>query len=166
MHTPPRPVQLTWTTASERDNHGFVVERSPDGRTFAAISDLIVGQGTSATPTHYAWADETAPAERVYYRLRQLDTDGTATYSSIVAVRPKQRETSPVPLEMYPNPAHDLLSVRPPTGATQVQILDATGRVVLTLPATAGEVVRFALPLPRGVYAVKAGPETARLVIE
>ena len=53
-----------------------------------------------------------------------------------------------------------------PTGATQVQILDATGRVVLTQPAASGELIRLRFTLPSGVYVGCAGAETAQLVVE
>ncbi|GAA4390926.1 hypothetical protein GCM10023186_39660 [Hymenobacter koreensis] len=80
-------VRLDWATASEKANAGFVVERSVNGFTFAQMSTLA-GQGTSSTRHNYSWLDEQLPttATTLYYRLRQVDTDGTVSYSPVRTV--------------------------------------------------------------------------------
>ena len=76
---------LTWSTAYEEDNKVFIVERSEDGTTFANIG-TVEGAGTSADIREYNFLDIMAQAARSYYRLKQVDTDGTYSYSDVVAV--------------------------------------------------------------------------------
>ncbi len=96
-------VHVKWRTAQERQSAGFVVERSSDGRTFGPVSELLAGAGTSLTSHEYAFADAMAPAGQLYYRLRQQDTDGTAQYSAVVAVRAAAKGRQA--LALWPNPA-------------------------------------------------------------
>ena len=81
-------VELRWTTASEQHNHRFDVQRSADGRQFATLG-AVAGQGSSAAPHAYRYLDDepalAGPALR-YYRLRQVDADGSSTLSPVRAV--------------------------------------------------------------------------------
>jgi len=77
----------------------------------------------------------------VYYRLRQVDTDGTATYSPQRTVSfPKVATAS---LSLYPNPVASTttldLSQLSATGTFQVQLLDATGRTARTWTLGGGQ---------------------------
>jgi hypothetical protein len=84
----PTSVQLRWTTAQEKNNAYFAVERSADGQRFGEVARLT-GQGTSTTARSYDWTDASLPAAgTLYYRLRQVDHDGTATYSAVRTVSP------------------------------------------------------------------------------
>ena len=76
---------LNWSTAYEEDNSVFIVERSDDGATFADIGK-VEAAGTSAEIQHYNFLDIMANAERSFYRLKQVDLDGTFSYSEVVAV--------------------------------------------------------------------------------
>ena len=77
--------KLTWSTASELNNDHFTVERSTDEVSFMPIGSLP-SAGNSQQMTHYSLLDE-QPNQRVnYYRLQQVDLDGTSTYSHVVAL--------------------------------------------------------------------------------
>ena len=76
---------LTWSTAYEEDNSIFIVEKSDDGSTFSNIG-TIEGAGTSMDIREYNFLDIMANAERTYYRLKQVDTDGSSSYSEVVSV--------------------------------------------------------------------------------
>ncbi|MDO6392240.1 GDSL-type esterase/lipase family protein [Pontibacter sp. BT731] len=78
-------VLLEWTTASELDNGYFQVERMQEGQPFSPIG-RVDGNGTSSLSHRYSFRDKSAPAGLLYYRLRQVDTDGTYSYSKVVAV--------------------------------------------------------------------------------
>ncbi|RZK47277.1 MAG: DUF11 domain-containing protein, partial [Hymenobacter sp.] len=75
-------VRLAWATATETTNSHFVVERAADGYSFSALG-TVAGQGTSSQNHAYTWLDASglATSRRQYYRLRQVDYDGRATYS-------------------------------------------------------------------------------------
>lgn len=124
---------LDWATAAEQHNAYFGVERSRTGlpADFAAIGQLA-GQGTTAVPHAYRFTDPNAAATGavVYYRLRQVDVDGTSTYSPVRAVSFAEAGAGRVAL--YPNPVAGLgtsldLSALP-AATYQVRLLDATGR--------------------------------------
>ena len=166
---------LNWRTASERNNDRFEVERSADGRTFGPIA-RVAGHGTRATATDYAYTDAGVGLrypDVVYYRLRQVDTDGTATYSPVQPVRFGKAATPAIVL--FPNPATatttlDLALL--PTGTYQVRVLDAVGRQVALATGTGGGTVALDLrTLASGTYIVQvrgtAGQQfTKRLVRE
>ncbi len=78
-------VLLKWSTASEIDNDHFTVERSSDAVLFDGIG-RVAAIGQSNTLQHYSFKDM-APGRGInYYRLRQTDTDGTTTFSSVISV--------------------------------------------------------------------------------
>ena len=150
--------QLSWRTASERNNDYFDVERSLNGTDFAKIG-RVKGQGSKSTPTDYALTDAgigTKASGTVYYRLQQVDIDGTASYSFVRTVA-FSKATTPA-IALYPNPASattqlDLTQL--PIGTYQVSLLDATGRVVLS--STLGAGLTHGLPLTAlasGTYTV------------
>ncbi|RSK46249.1 T9SS type A sorting domain-containing protein [Hymenobacter perfusus] len=131
-------VALQWRTASETHSAYFEVERSVDGRQFAPVG-RVAAQGTSTTLQQYAFIDVTPPAGPLYYRLHQLDVDGTGQHSSVEVVTGSPAEG----FTLYPNPATATLHVQlrnALTGPVTLRILDATGRVVWqeqrTLPAS------------------------------
>jgi hypothetical protein len=145
-------VETNWRAASETNSAGFVVERSTDGRAFTAVSALLPGAATSATPHTYSFADLAAPSRQLYYRLRQVDTDSTMQYSSVVSVAPGRPQT--LPLTLWPNPAHDIVSLDGLDGSKLIELLDATGRVVRRSELTAGAPLDLT-GLPAGRYTVR-----------
>jgi len=76
---------LTWSTAFEVDNAIFIVEKSEDGASFGNIG-TIEGAGTSDDLKEYNFLDIMATAERSFYRLKQVDTDGSFSFSDVVSV--------------------------------------------------------------------------------
>ncbi len=100
-------VLLQWATASEIDNDFFRVERSVDGRNFAAIGK-VRGAGNSLEELTYFFEDDQIPLKQssLYYRLRQTDFDGAYEYSNIVSVRLEKAIDSP-DIRIAPNPVKD-----------------------------------------------------------
>ncbi|GAC1372834.1 MAG: hypothetical protein NVSMB30_14090 [Hymenobacter sp.] len=80
-------VQVVWSTASEVKNREFVVQRSTDGHSFAALGSLA-GHGTTSAPHAYSYEDKQLPASVtiLYYRLQQVNTDETFSFSSVRTV--------------------------------------------------------------------------------
>jgi len=158
-------VQLSWTTQSERDNAYFVVERSENGGNFEAIA-MVKGDLNSTTALDYQITDYTPLKGTSYYRLKQMDVNGTETISGLVSVEfnPKALQ-----LQLYPNPASGQVHVRLPelTGALyfQVRIADQTGKCVWEAEVK-DEVT---ITLPAGYYLVQASSgstlQSASLVV-
>ena len=138
-----RDAALAWTTASEKNSGHFDVERSLDGAAFVKIGQ-VQGQGSKASATDYALTDANAAAKATggvaYYRLRQVDTDGTASYSPVQSVRftPAAAKAT-----LFPNPATtasgttlDLSTL--PAGPYQVTLVDMAGRTVAAYQLAGG----------------------------
>jgi len=80
-----RTAHLSWTTASETNNIGFVVERQTDDA-WTDVSALIAGQGTTTERTDYAYDVTNLTAGVHTFRLRQTDTDGAIHHSASVTI--------------------------------------------------------------------------------
>ncbi|MFD2515751.1 T9SS type A sorting domain-containing protein [Pontibacter locisalis] len=125
-------VRLDWSTAMELNNKFFVVERSSDGKVFEEIGQ-IAGKGTTHSKISYSYLDSEAPAGVVYYRLKQVDTDYSFSYSNVkmVYVAAKDPRAKAV---AYPNPvSSDLLKLdlsMLPNGVYELNVHDASGRKV------------------------------------
>jgi len=155
--------QLNWATAQEVKSASFVVEASADGTAFATVAELAAA-GNSSTARNYQYLDASVAAQnaaRRYYRLRQVDLDGTVTYSAIVVLSRTVAATSST-FEAYPNPFTDQLSVALPgtyeLQATTVTLLSLAGRPVYNAKLSLGTAPQAltALPeLPAGVYVLR-----------
>jgi hypothetical protein len=148
-------VHLTWTTASEKNNRHFEVERSLDGQTFAQIG-TVTGHGTTSQKQEYTFTDDQVSqhASLLYYRLRQVDENGEATYSPVRMVTLKSGRAK---FTLSPNPATDEVTVdltALPAGTYYVSFHDVSGRRVgaeQVLTGRQATVVSVA-SLPAGVY--------------
>ncbi len=129
-------VLLKWTTASELNNQGFEIEKSSDGIKFFIIA-FVEGAGTSTETKEYSYTDdvEFKGGESFFYRLKQVDLDGTVQYSSIVEAEfdiPKDF----VLQQNYPNPFNPSTTIKfavPKTSHVNIKIYDLTGQEVSTL---------------------------------
>ena len=154
-------VELTWSTASEKNSRHFVVERATGAdAAFRAVGPPVAAAGTSSAVRTYQLRDAEAaalPAPVVYYRLRQVDLDGTVAYSPVVTLAVPKAALAPQ-LAVYPNPAADAQAVTVrcanlAPGAT-VQTYSPLGQLLSQLPAAEGA-ARLALPaLAPGLYQV------------
>ena len=126
-------IQIIWETASERNNAGFQVERSENGRNFEKIA-FVAGAGTSAEKYAYQLKDKEIRAGQTYfYRLQQMDYDGTSQYSDIVQATLSGGKMT---LTVFPNPA-------PTNSVVQLQFyLPQASEVVLTLFDAQGKLIR------------------------
>jgi hypothetical protein len=91
-----------WVTATETNNDYFLVERSINGEAFETVG-RVDGAGNSTQLLTYKFVDENAVAGTSYYRLRQVDFNGSFSISPIVAVDLIPETTASV----YPNPSAD-----------------------------------------------------------
>jgi hypothetical protein len=126
-------VALHWHTASEQQNLGFEVQRqtAPDGG-FKLIG-FIASNGNVTQLTQYTFVDNQAPAGTVYYRLRQVDQRGPASYSPVVTVSSAATNKAVTRLlPVAPQPAHNRLQVQltGPDQEVKLRLLDGLGRVM------------------------------------
>lgn len=158
-------VNVTWATATEKSSDYFDVQRSLDGREFATVATATAG-GNTTQPTAYAALDKTAPLARLYYRLRQVDLDGTFAYSPVVTVA---GSGASVELVLYPNPATDRLTATLPASEGRTyRVLNSVGQVLAHGSAALADPVVDVRSLPAGTYFLElrteAGQQTRRFV--
>lgn len=160
-----RVLALTWLTASEKNNATFIVERSADGAAFTRLRE-VNGAGNSTSLRSYSITDDAPLAQLAYYRLKQVDYDGTTAISAIIPVQP-----------LAPGGADWLLAtstpqqmrvVAPQSTGGQLQVLDMMGRVVFSQQLSTDHSLVTLPTMPAGVYVYRlttpAGKLTQRLV--
>ena len=79
-------VQLRWATASEQNSHKFVVERSTSGDVFETVRE-VPAQGNATYVNIYVAIDARPLTGTTYYRLRQVDQDGSLAFSPLAKLR-------------------------------------------------------------------------------
>ena len=129
-------ILLLWETATETNNSGFEVEKSIDNNKFVNVGH-IKGNGTTAEKQEYRFRDADVTGKgKCYYRLKQIDYDGTSTYSEVIEV-----DYSIIPVEFslsqnYPNPFNPTTTIKfgiPQTTNVTLKIYDAIGSEIETL---------------------------------
>ena len=78
-------VQLNWSTATENNNAGFGIEKSYDQESYFNIG-FVDGAGTTTESRNYTFVDNAALTTNTFYRLKQIDLDGTFSYSNVLEV--------------------------------------------------------------------------------
>ena len=143
-------VELSWQTSEEVGNSHFDIERSRDAIGFEAIG-RVAGQGNSSERVPYTFFDASARVGLNYYRIKQVDFDGTFAYSRIIAAQFDGQGG----FRAYPNPANHILNLEFPRTAevTSVQLIDWSGRVVRQLLPTPQMQLN---DLQSGIYLLKA----------
>ena len=149
---------LSWQTASERNNAYFSIERSFDGKTFSEISQ-IKGNGTTNQAQRYHFTDRTLPSGLVYYRLRQIDTDGKEQLSNIISLEIGKSKSA---ILVFPNPSSDKIYVQNAADTEGGVLTDNLGRIIVQYTTLPREIsIR---ELPSGVYFLKIGMDNFRII--
>ena len=121
-------VNLEWATATELNNDRFVVERSVDGFNFQPVVSRS-GAGTSASVIEYQDLDRSPLPGLSYYRLGQIDLDGTTTWSDMVPVEFSASGARPLTV-LYGT--DELTAVHGFGAGASFEVLDPLGRVVFS----------------------------------
>ncbi|KAA0263539.1 MAG: T9SS C-terminal target domain-containing protein [Chlorobiota bacterium] len=124
-----RSALLSWETKTEVDNSGFEVERMDKDGDWKKVA-FIEGHGTSNSTKYYSFEDKKLSSGKHSYRLKQIDNDGTVSYSEVLDVSidlPAEFALS----QNYPNPFN-------PSTKVDYQ-LAADSRVTIELYGITGE---------------------------
>jgi len=155
--------KLEWQTASELNNSGFEIERFKDSKIKGLKNwekiGFVTGNGTTTEINNYSFADDELLIQKTYYRLKQIDFDGTFSYSDEVVVDVNTPLTFSL-AQNYPNPFNPSTVINyqlPVAGVVTLKVYDVLGNEVTTLvneTKSAGRYdVRFdASGLSNGVY--------------
>ncbi len=151
-------VILKWSTASEKNNRSFEIERKAVDGEFV-LRGFIAGAGTSTEIKNYSFTDEAVEAGKYIYRIKQIDFDGRYAYSDEIEVE----VTNPGKFELsqnYPNPFNPSTTIAYKTkvdGFVTLKVYDYTGTEVATLVSEnqksgSYQVVFNASGLASGIY--------------
>ncbi|TXK51323.1 choice-of-anchor D domain-containing protein [Pontibacter qinzhouensis] len=140
---------LKWATASETDNSHFEVEMSTSPEAgFATLGKVASKVVTSSLTTRYEFTHQVRNAGTFYYRLKQVDLDGTFAYSNVVAVEAKGALTNAVTVAPNPLiPDSKIIVEAAASGKAIMRLTSMTGQQVYfrEVAVTAGQ-NEFALP--------------------
>ena len=135
-------VQLNWNTATEVNNYGFEIERqilkqvqNDKNNNWEKIG-FVNGHGNSNSPKAYSFEDSKLSNNAYHYRLKQVDNDGSFTYSNTVLVSIDQMPGSFALHQNYPNPFNPStkISWQSPVSSWQtLKVYDILGNEVVTL---------------------------------
>lgn len=125
-------VYLQWETASELNNDYFLVEKSINGRDWSSIG-TVKGNGTTSQPHQYSLWDTNPYVGTNYYRLKQVDFDGSFNYSNIIQV---DLNTSGLQnfVQIYPNPTDGIVNANIQSKISQkvkIRIMDISGKLLI-----------------------------------
>ncbi|MEM9525334.1 MAG: T9SS type A sorting domain-containing protein [Bacteroidota bacterium] len=148
-------VRLAWTTIQEVNNDRFVIERSANGDAFQQVG-AVAGANNGQERQTYTFYDQSPISGASFYRLRQVDLDGTETLSEVVTI---QRSGA---LGVFPNPTTNDLQLTGFAGGP-ISIYDIVGRTRLEATVAANGKIDLSR-IPPGQYFLRAGERTIRWV--
>jgi methionine-rich copper-binding protein CopC len=129
-------VTCKWITATEINNNYFELERSFDGVNYNTVAMIFGAENNTTSQETYMYKDNAATLKNnniAYYRIKQVDKDGSANYSKIVIAKLKAETSSA--LKLSPNPFTDNITIKiesAESGAATTKIMNATGQTVVT----------------------------------
>jgi hypothetical protein len=174
-------INLSWITATELNNLGFEVEKSTNNVNWVKIG-FADGYGTSTEVHNYSFADKNPAEGKSFYRLKQIDFDGTTVYTNILEVN--YGIVADYSLSQnYPNPFNPNTKISwqsPISGWQTLKIFDVLGKEVSTLVDEYRDAGKYeiyfnavetlrATSLPSGIffYRLEAGSfvETKKMIL-
>ncbi len=153
--------QLVWETNSERNNDYFMVYESSDGVHFEPIRQ-IDGVGNNLTPTQYQTLVFGSRLQTMYYKLEQVDFDGTKTELATLSI-PANCQSSDELYVVGPNPFKNELTIEHHNQEnSQLSIINAEGKLIYesTLEETKNQHFIPTDSWSKGVYVVRIQSKT------
>lgn len=127
-------VLIRWQTLSEINNDRFEIERSNNNIDYEKIGE-VKGKGNSSSKIYYTFTDNSAKLGTYYYRLKQIDIDGSFEYSQVV----KLEFNKPLEFGMsqnFPNPFNPLTKIEfslPNFSYVSIDLFNLIGQKVATI---------------------------------
>lgn len=144
--------ELKWTTASEIENEGFEILRSTNCQDWETIA-TVLGHGTSNIAHNYSYIDSNVYCSIVYYRLKQIDFDGSFEYSKTLTSTYVEKQFSQK-IRPYPNPTINNLYFDNLDGSFTITIWDNSGKLKLKQNAESSQAINVQT-LRSGLYYVQ-----------
>ncbi|MCB0662578.1 MAG: T9SS type A sorting domain-containing protein [Saprospiraceae bacterium] len=154
---------LEWTTYSEIRNDHFEILHSPTGNVWKTIGS-IPGAGNSTQTTYYEFEDHNAKPGYNYYRLKQVDSDGTYILTDIRVINLMEKSNP----KIYPNPFSDIIHLENLEINGEFKILDVLGKDVTSqIEVISTQIHSKKLNLSRlhnGIYTIVFSGNSIKLV--
>lgn len=145
---------LNWSTATEKNNDYFKVEKSTDGVTFSAIGE-VNGAGNSLQKVNYSFIDKSPKTGVNYYRLIQTDFDKKSEMSNVISIENKPS----VGMDFYPNPTTgdlNIVTFGVNNDNAEIRILNLLGELVSYMKVKNNEINTINLEsYNTGIYIVE-----------
>lgn len=123
-------VNISWQTASEKNNSHFELEKSTDGIHWSTFSK-VQGKGTTSEYSEYTSLDKDPVAGTNYYRLKQVDINGTRTIYDIVSTNYKPFQTESYLISNnYVSSNLNISSLSNHAVDTEIHLINKTGKVM------------------------------------
>lgn len=165
-------VNVSWTTASESNNSGFEIQRrlsnQTDFQTVSFVNSKAIN-GNSSSAISYSYTDLNISAGVSFYRIKQINLDGTAKYTEIRQVDGSKIKAKTL---VYPNPSATGMTnvIFTTNDSRNIQVIDMAGQVVKSWNNYMGQELKI-VSLKPGIYSVTVNntmtseKETLRLVV-
>jgi endoglucanase len=153
-------IKLSWITTDEKNNKGFIIQKSDNGSQYSDLG--FVGAKNYSGQNNYEFYDD-QPLKKNYYRLEQLDRNGSSMLSQVILI-----EEASYQIKVYPNPANEKLYIYSPEIISSISIMDINGKEMLNNKpdGNPGEIVELNLGnFSNGVYMIKINT-SSKVIIE
>ncbi|HEY8897968.1 MAG TPA: T9SS type A sorting domain-containing protein [Niastella sp.] len=147
-------IQLSWSTSQEENNNYYAIERSNDGRSWKQVA-VVMGAGTSSLVSKYGYTDKNINDAVVYYRIRQVDMNGSAFFSAIRFLKNTQTQLT----NMYAS-SNKTITIDFNSDVkdnVSIQLINMNGQVVVRqeFNQASYRLIVNAMSASSGVYAVR-----------
>jgi len=128
-------ISLKWDVSEEVNVDRYEVQRSENGTSFTTV-----GTVSANAKTIYSFTDNNAPKGNLFYRVRNIDIDGSSKYSGVVRIKGNASASFGDKLVVYPSPASENITIehRKILRGAQITISGMDGRIVRTIRPTEG----------------------------
>lgn len=152
---------LKWTTHEEKNCEKYEVEYSLDGRTFEKVGSTKA-KGNSTTSTAYQFSFQPTGSNTYYFRIKQIDIDGNASYTTVAILHSMRSAIASV----FPNPAENGRINLKLMQSTVVLLLSPDGKVIFNGLLSEGQHQFNVEGKAKGIYMLRAGTEILRVVVK
>jgi hypothetical protein len=142
-------LQLNWKIVENRVHKGYFIEYSYNGNTWEDLG-YVNGNGRTDGEASYSYTMGKVFSGTVFFRVKQLEMNGSANYSIVKKVN----LNSAIDLKVWPNPATDIIQINTGNKTGKASIIDASGRIIKSIALSAGINRISVSDLNRGLYMV------------
>jgi hypothetical protein len=143
---------IKWTVATPTTNaSAFEIEYSKDGISWAMLAQVNV---VNTNQANYQYQQQNIPSGNLYYRIKEIDDNGYATYSRVVSLNNNKNGGYVI----FPNPANNYIEVSAPygiSGNSEIELFDAIGRKLIDNTITTSTAELNTTHLPNGTYLLR-----------